>query len=123
MSVRPGWMDADRLARSLGCPKRFLGRLTVRGMLPRAVDGRYRVSGVGLALRARPWLARLGVPMCERELSSCLRTADVVMPSDLCVPMAGRDYCVLWRAAEATWDMLPRGEDAPVEDGGQLALF
>ena len=102
------------------CPERLLGRLAEHGMFPAARDGMLPAAGVALALRARPWLRRLDTPMCGRELDACVGSP-VPMPPDLSFDMAGRSYCVLWRALDAMWSHPEPEPSMPV--GGQTALF
>lgn len=100
--MRPGWLDAGQVAATLHCPQSMLDGLAVHGMFPARRDGMVPAAGVALALRARPWLRWLGTPMCGRELDACVG-ASVPMPPDLSFDMAGRSYCVLWRALDAMW--------------------
>lgn len=100
--MRPGWLEASRVAAALHCPPSLLDGLAAHGMFPAAREGMVPSAGVALALRARPWLKRLDTPMCGRELDACVGVS-VPMPPDLSFDMAGRSYCVLWRALDAMW--------------------
>lgn len=79
-------------------------------MFPAPRDGMVPAAGVALALRARPWLRRLDAPMCGRELDACVGSS-APLPPDLSFDMAGRGYCVLWRALDAMWSPAEPGPD------------
>lgn len=68
--VMPGMLSASRTARLLDVPESFLPLLSEHHVFPCPDgDGAYDVRMVRMALSRLPWLRRLGVPLCDRELA------------------------------------------------------
>ncbi|MBT1164563.1 hypothetical protein [Bifidobacterium felsineum] len=90
----------------LHVPDVFLDELAERRLFPKPdSDGAYRILDVEAALRALPWLKRLGVPLSEGELA---RVADGLEPPvHAGFTWGDRRYCRLWEALAAAWKVDP----------------
>ena len=102
--VMPGMLSASRTARLLDVPESFLGALSEHHALPMPLsDGSYDARMVRVAMERLPWLRRLGVPLCDRELARI--DPRLTVPSFRGFEWASRRYCRLWECLDHAWGL------------------
>ena len=102
--VMPGMLSASRTARLLDVPESFLGALSEHHALPMPLsDGSYDARMVRVAMERLPWLRRLGVPLCDRELARI--DPRLTVPPFRGFELASRRYCRLWECLDHAWGL------------------
>lgn len=102
--VMPGMLSASRTARLLDVPESFLGALSEHHALPMPLsDGSYDARMVRVAMERLPWLRRLGVPLCDRELARI--DPWLTVPPFRGFEWASRRYCRLWECLDHAWGL------------------
>lgn len=102
--VMPGMLSASRTARLLDVPESFLPLLSEHHVFPCPDgDGAYDVRMVRMALSRLPWLRRLGVPLCDRELARI--DPRLTVPPFRGFEWASRRYCRLWECLDHAWGL------------------
>lgn len=102
--VMPGMLSASRTARLLDVPESFLGALSEHHALPMPLsDGSYDARMVRVAMERLPWLRRLGVPLCDRELARI--DPRLTVPLFRGFEWASRRYCRLWECLDHAWGL------------------
>lgn len=102
--VMPGMLSASRTARLLDVPESFLGALSEHHALPIPLsDGSYDARMVRVAMERLPWLRRLGVPLCDRELARI--DPRLTVPPFRGFEWASRRYCRLWECLDHAWGL------------------
>ena len=102
--VMPGMLSASRTARLLDVPESFLGALSEHHALPMPLsDGSYDARMVRVAMERLPWLRRLGVPLCDRELARI--DPRLTVPPLRGFEWASRRYCRLWECLDHAWGL------------------
>ena len=102
--VMPRTLSASRTARLLDVPESFLGALSEHHALPMPLsDGSYDARMVRVAMERLPWLRRLGVPLCDRELARI--DPRLTVPPFRGFEWASRRYCRLWECLDHAWGL------------------
>lgn len=100
--MRAQSLTARQCARLLGTDPAFLAKLTAHRMFPRPLaDGTYDAGRVAMARRLHPWMAKLAVPMSERELVDV--DPRLFIPAGLGFNQAGVQYATLASVLDAFW--------------------